>query len=73
MITFTEGPGKLSTLEIFQECLLFFDQLQQRSGHVNVLVCRLVFSRLIVFFLSRNTITFQKYFAVHGFLGLTVN
>ena len=29
---------------------------------INVLACRLVFSRLIVFLFSRNTITFQKYF-----------
>ena len=55
MITFTEGPGKSWTLEIFQECLLCYDQLQQRSGHANVLVCRLVFSRLIIiFFFSRD-------------------
>ena len=54
MITFTEGPRKSSTLEIFQECLLCYDQLQQRSGDANVLVCRLVFSRVIVFFFSQH-------------------
>ena len=29
---------------------------------INVLACRLIFSRLIVFFFSRKIITFQKYF-----------
>ena len=49
-------------LEISQECLLCYDQSQQRSGHanwpqnhklVNVLPCGLVFSHLIGFSLAR--------------------
>ena len=51
-------PRKPSTLEISQECLLCYDQSQQRSGHANwpqnhkvikVLACSLVSSRLIGF------------------------
>ena len=62
--------GKTWKLEIFQECLLCYDQSQQRSGHVskpqnhkliNVLACSSVFSHLIGFFFCA-TITFQKYF-----------
>ena len=61
----TLRPGKPRTLDISQECLLGYDQSQQISGHVNwpqnhkqinVLVCSLVFSRLIGFFLEQNNI-----------------
>ena len=61
----TLRPGKPRTLDISQECLLGYDQSQQISGHVNwpqnhkqinVLVCGLVFSRLIGFFLEQNNI-----------------
>ena len=52
---FTVQPGKPWTLEISQECLLCYDQSQQRSGHankpqdhklVNILACGSVFSHL---------------------------
>ena len=64
----TVRPGKPWRLEISQECLLCYDQSQQRSGHANwpqnhkltnVLACGLVFPRLIGFSLARQ---FQKYF-----------
>ena len=54
--------GKPWTLEISQECLLFYDQSQQRSGYanwpqnhklINVLACSLVFSHLIGFYRAK--------------------
>ena len=66
------STGRPWTLEISQECLLCYDQSQQRSRHtiwpqnhkiINVLARSLVFSCVIITgFFSCNTITFQKYF-----------
>ena len=65
----TVRPGKPRTLDISQECLLCYDQSQQRSRHanwpqnhklINDLACGLVFSRLIGFFLEQNNIPEQE-------------
>ena len=73
-------PGKLWTLEISQECLLCYDQSQQRSGHVNwpqnhtlikVCACGLVFSHLIGFSLVRQKDSWNAS-SVHSFPGCTV-
>ena len=55
------AAGKTVKLKISQECLLCYDQSQQRSGHmnrpqyhkrINDLACGLAFSRLIAFSLG---------------------
>ena len=65
----TVWPGKLWTLKVSRECLLCYNQSQQRSGHVNwlrnhklinILACSLVFSRLIGFFFCKTIGTLRS-------------
>ena len=63
-------PEKPWTLEISQECLLCYDQSQQRSRQVNYPQNHKLIPLLLGFFLA--TQRYRNIYGVHGFPGLTV-